>query len=328
MPSTAKNPMDVFNLGCEPSAPELLSDEKLFARMNLQMSRKAAQTPVFLVNPDQMDVLSPPSRRRGLDPERVREWAESLNNADERGWDMDEDENEESEYDPLDELDEVEWDKNIVAAGLYLPQPPNPVEIMAVLHKGTPANEAAADALKSVSGPSIYLCCERIAKWANKDSVRPELAMAKVLYHELGHAIMNTWSGFFTGGGEGTYEKKWCRIIEESLANWLAVSCFKGSERVAAQRLIRRQPAEYLGYAAVDFEPLLDWRLIHILKFSIPSHYSYCRYCGHLPVVFPMAGHWNLRLWMASKSKKLLVNRHFRRPWRRLARHFLIRGSE
>lgn len=317
MPSTAKNPMDVFNLGCEPSAPELLSGEKLFARMSLQMSRKAAQTPVFLVNPDQMDVLSPPSRRRGLDPERVREWAKRQN---------------EDNDDPLRGLEDLytDWPVIFVAAGLYLSERPTPDEISSVLAQGNPTANAA-EALNSLKGPSIYLCCERIAKWASKADVEFKLAMAKVLYHELGHAIMDT--------GPHAYAGNWTRIIEESLANWLAVGCFKGSERVAAQRLIRRQPAEYLGYVAVDEELISSESLAHRLGRRMPYlgrfdvYFHELRWLLRHGMVLPwplptLAGRWNQRLWMASKQKGLLSHPDVQLDWQWLAEHWLTEGSK
>ncbi|MCX7802576.1 MAG: hypothetical protein N2313_06100 [Meiothermus ruber] len=284
------------------------------------MSRKAAQTPVFLVNPDQMDVLSPPSRSRGLDPEKVKEWAARRNEAENR------------DDDPLRGLDELrtDWSQVFVAAGLYMSKPPAPQDASDVLAKNDADSTVAAEVFRSLEGPSIYLCCERINKWAKKANVRLELAMAKVLYHELGHAMMDTGPGF--------YHTDWGKIIEESLANWLAVSCFKGSERVAAQRLIRHQPAEYLGYVAVNEEALFELRLVRRLGRRMPPFLGWIEDFlpevlwhlrhGHLAPLGMLVGDWNLHLWQASKRTKLLCDPHVQRTWAHVAEHFLIRGCE
>jgi hypothetical protein len=199
------------------------------------------------------------------------------------------------------------------------------VDDVLALAKNNGVSTVAAEVFRSLEGPSIFLCYERIDEWAVEAKVRLELAMAKVLYHELGHAMMDTGPGF--------YHTDWGKIIEESLANWLAVGCFKGSERVAAQRMIRHQPAEYLGYVAVDEEALFEPKLFHRLgrmHFSVRYFHElhWALRHGLLLPLTKLAGDWNLRLWQASKRTKLLRDPDVQRTWAHVAKHFLIRGCE
>lgn len=53
-------PINLYNAGSAQAADLDFSREVLWKRMGLQIGRKAAQIPVYLVNPDQMDYLYPP----------------------------------------------------------------------------------------------------------------------------------------------------------------------------------------------------------------------------------------------------------------------------
>jgi hypothetical protein len=46
--------------------------DELWSRMDAEMGKKAVSLPVFLVNPNQMDMLYPREYRRALDPEQIR----------------------------------------------------------------------------------------------------------------------------------------------------------------------------------------------------------------------------------------------------------------
>ncbi|APD10415.1 MULTISPECIES: hypothetical protein [Thermus] len=213
------------------------SRDVLWGRMDGAMGKKAVETPVFLANPRQMDYLYPRERLRFLHPEVARRWAQ------ERRRRRDGDEGE-----PLQGLDTAPWDwyRETVAVGLYVDQMDGAKKRELLrLAEGDPEVEA----LQHHDGPAILLCPERILSWAGREGVHPNLVLDKVYYHELGHALMDT--------GPTPYGELWCRIIEESLANWIAYSRFRGREARWVQRLIQGQPPEYWGYLAVE-EGIVD----------------------------------------------------------------------
>lgn len=90
-------------------------------------------------------------------------------------------------------------------------------------------------------GSAIFICPERVVRFADSESVLQELAFRKVLYHELSHAYMDV--------GIYSTHKTWQSVLEESNANAIALSCFESSEdRANAIRLMQKQPVEYRGY--------------------------------------------------------------------------------
>ena len=265
-------PVQVYNLGSPAGAQMDFERNELWSRMDAEMGKKAVSLPVFLVNPDQMDMLYPPEYRRALDPERIRPLLqeeverEARNRYRER-------EPEEEEPDFFDRLQRSEadargWTKysKVVTVGLYFRlQQYNQQFRDSVLGKGDPSlrTAEAENAFLNHQAPAIFLCCERIVDWASRVGVSHHLVMDKVYYHELGHGVMDT----LPDGAPDPYHEIWGRIIEESLANAIAYRCFKGKEALWVQRLIQDQPAEYLGYASachfaviwLNLESLRDW---------------------------------------------------------------------
>ena len=79
------------------------------------------------------------------------------------------------------------------------------------------------------------------------EGVPTALVQDQVYYHELAHALMDT-----ADTAPDPYREPWGLVVEESLADWVAASRFKGSEALAVHRLIKGQPPEYLGYEAVS----------------------------------------------------------------------------
>ncbi|MDT7942809.1 MAG: hypothetical protein RQ993_06005 [Bacteroidota bacterium] len=76
-------PARIYNLGSKAAADLDFTREALWRRMDASMGRKAVQIPVFLVNEAQMDELSPPERKRALDPRHVKEWLDRRRDPDE-----------------------------------------------------------------------------------------------------------------------------------------------------------------------------------------------------------------------------------------------------
>jgi hypothetical protein len=258
-------PVKVYNLGSPAGTLMDFDRDELWNRMDTEMGIEAVSIPVFLVNEEQMDYLYPPEFCRALDPECVRrELASSVERHREE-------EEENSFFERLKRCEEEGWAKykKVVAVGLYLNlERHNRYDASfkkSVLSLGDSSflTPQAENAFLQQSKPAIFLCCERIIDRANRVGVSHHLVMDKVYYHELGHAIMDT----LPIGAPNPYHEIWGRIVEESLANAIAYRCFSGKEARWVERLIQTQPAEYLGYAAVnqvlvtrpDFRHYWDW---------------------------------------------------------------------
>jgi hypothetical protein len=225
----------VHNLGSPQGEFLDFGREEIYARMNPSLGRKAAALPVYLVNPYQMDRLYPPERRRTFcDPERVRE---ALRKED-RGllWEA------------LRDGSDCDLFRRTVAVGLYMGSLDG-VSKGGVLRLGNPGHQdpGAPPAFQADPGPAIFLCPERIVDWGTREGVPTALVQDKVYYHELAHALMDT-----ADTAPDPYREPWGLVVEESLADWVAVSHFQGSEALAVHRLIKGQPPEYLGYEAVS----------------------------------------------------------------------------
>jgi len=250
-------PVQVYNLGSPAGTQMNFERDELWSRMDAEMGKKAVSLPVFLVNPNQMDMLYPREYRRALDPERIRpllqeeverEARERERNPERR---REPQEGEQDLFDRLKRYEEEGWLKysRAVAVGLYLRMGRHNQQFRnQVLQQGDPnvRTAEAENAFLSHQAPAIFLCCERIVDRASRLGIPHHLVMDKVYYHELGHAIMDT----LPDGAPNPYLESWGRTVEESLANAIAYRCFEGKQALWVQRLIQDQPAEYLGYAA------------------------------------------------------------------------------
>ena len=235
----------VHNLGSPQGGLLDFGREEIYARMNPSLGRKAAALPVYLVNPAQMDRLYPPERRRTFcDPERVREALRDLRSRGEEG-----EEDRSLLREDLPDGSECEPFRRTVAVGLYMGSLDR-VPKGDVLGLGDPGHQdpGAPPAFQADPGPAIFLCPERIVDWGAREGIPTALVQDKVYYHELAHALMDTAADT----ASDPYLKPWGLVVEESLANWVAASRFKGSEALAVHRLIKGQPPEYLGYEAVS----------------------------------------------------------------------------
>jgi hypothetical protein len=256
-------PVQVYNLGSPAGAQMDFERDELWSRMDAEMGKKAVSLPVFLVNPNQMDMLYPREYRRALDPEQIRKLLqeEALREAQKREREQETGEwreRREEEPDFFDRLQRSEadargWTKysKVVTVGLYLHLERCDQNFRSGVLRQGDSNAQTAEAENAFlnhQAPAIFLCCERIVDWASRLGISHHLVMDKVYYHELGHAIMDT----LPDGAPNPYLESWGRIVEESLANAVAFRCFRGREALWVQRLIQDQPAEYLGYAAAS----------------------------------------------------------------------------
>jgi hypothetical protein len=254
-------PVQVYNLGSPAGAQMDFERDELWSRMDAEMGKKAVSLPVFLVNPNQMDMLYPREYRRALDPEQIRKLLqeEALREAQKREREQETGEwreRREEEPDFFDRLQRSEadargWTKysKVVTVGLYLHLERCDQNFRSGVLRQGDSNAQTAEAENAFlnhQAPAIFLCCERIVDWASRLGISHHLVMDKVYYHELGHAIMDT----LPDGAPNPYLESWGHTVEESLANAIAYRCFKGKEALWVQRLIQDQPAEYLGYAS------------------------------------------------------------------------------
>lgn len=232
-------PVDVHNLGSKDADKLDFSRETLWSRMTTSMRAKAVSIPVFLVDISLMDMIYPPKQRSCLDPEDVRRW---IQRRQEQGR---EDRYKEDEKDPFQglEISERAWVRyrEKVAVGLYIS---DIYHIKPVLKKEGVMDQTIAN----MTGHAIFLCPERIVNRGKEEGVNTNLVLDKVYYHELGHAIMDA--------GNNPYNELWARIIEESLANWIALDRFTGVEAGLVQRMINHQPPEYKGCVWLEDLPI------------------------------------------------------------------------
>lgn len=325
-------PVWIVDMGSPASQHLDFSREELWARMDSPMGRKAVELPVYLVNPRQMDLLYPPERLKFLDPEMVRNWVR---------WQVERRRETGEEEDPLKGLEEVDGERyekyrEVVAVGLYLKGPTSQWEWQRILSLADPSRPPDGEAQHPPAGPAIFLCPERILNWASRAGVDPHLVLDKVYYHELGHALMDT--------GPTPYGELWVRIVEESLANWVAYHRFRGLEARWVQRLIAEQPAEYQGYAhlgeAVRAHPLLGKVLGEVLGHAFQEiffglgvdRHEVIRLWG-VPVLDPwdflplsaQEGEWGTRwvyrVWTGAKRNR--IDGEF---WRIYAHHLLLKA--
>lgn len=222
-------PISLTDLGSTALASFNFTEAKLYDRMRPETYNLAKAVPVYLVSKTQIDEIYPPQKRRAFnDPECIRAASEEF----ERIWQ----ERYAKQFDNDPDRKRALWWEHIlsrcggsmvyVAMGLYIP-------------KGDTVN--ASFLSSPIQGPAIFLCLERIANHAAQNNVPNQLGLAKVYYHELAHAELDT--------GSTEYHKHWVRVIEESLCNALTLTHFTSTtEARKVQRLMESQPLEYRGY--------------------------------------------------------------------------------
>ena len=332
MPRKARKerlPVKVYDLGSLEGSRLDFGREELWERLDAPLAALAARLPVYLVSEAQMDRLFPPERRRLFLEDWLRERLRRMRERDVE---------DEEPFAPLWDLDQVDgeaWGRwaVVVAAGLYLrrldPRSKGDVPSLAARE---PDLEALA-AFGAEEGPAILLCPERILAWAGRAGVPEEVALDKVYYHELGHALMDT-----AGLLPDPYREPWGRVVEESLANLVAFRRFRGREALWAAALIREQPPEYRGYAALSthlfpfhqgLPPLPFWHpffrevwedyLRWLRRRGFPLRYS-----PLLLLPTPQdPGELNLLTWRETKRLGLWQNPEAARAWGAFARLLL-----
>jgi hypothetical protein len=323
-------PVQIHNLGSREGARLDFGREELWERLTAPLTALAARLPVYLVSEAQMDHLFPPERRRFFREEKLRERLQEVR-AQER-------EREDGEDDPfapfqgldVDDADPDTWGRVsvVVAAGLYVRRlDPGSKGAVPGLAAWGPAPGALA-AFAGEEGPAIFLCPERILAWAQDVRVPEDLALDKVYCHELGHAYMDT-ADFHPD----PYGRPWGRVVEESLANLVAFQCFQGAEALWVARMIRKQPPEYRGYAAVATHPVLFHIDLPFRRHPVfREDYLYWLHRYDLPgrlltlLLFPSpldVGNLNLQAWQKTKQLGLWQHPEAEWAWKAFARLLL-----
>ncbi len=203
------------------SSQEIAYKEDKIVALSGILADTMKRVPVYLVNEETMDEFYPPQKRVLLNEECARELFHSG----------------ELRRTPVEALEKClrKTVGSMVAVGLYLKDVPDDLQE------------------EIYWGPLILICPERCVEWGTKTEVPPEFVFTKVLFHEFAHAYLdvNRVRNYY-------YDTWWGKVIEESLANYIALTRFKSySDRSKAIRLIVEQPLEYKGSLVFE-EKLLD----------------------------------------------------------------------
>ena len=177
------------------------------------LSEKMKEVPTYLVDKDTIDRIYPPEKRKHLDEKRVKDILKN---------------NQQKSVDELDKmLEECQRETKKIVVGVYVKNVPDWLK----------------SSFDGIVEPAVFICPERCVEWGNKLGVTPSFVFTKVLFHEYGHAFLDT-----DGATINYYDTWWGKVIEESLANYIAFTRFRSSlDRANATKLIGDQPIEYRG---------------------------------------------------------------------------------
>lgn len=215
------------------------------------------RTPFYLVDPGTMDVLYPPEKRRLFDEDCVAKVLTKERESAEQN--KDRNPFEEAER-LLGEFSECrrEIEGRMIAVGVY----------KAALSPREVAFLKKSSRRELPNVPSIFVCSERVAEWADKVGTPGRqkgplrhLLFEAIALHELAHAFMD-------GVGRPARRSDATRIIEESLANAIAFAHFAAGEKPWVSRCFAEQPMEYRAYPfwtlrgeGVVRDTAINWRL-------------------------------------------------------------------
>jgi hypothetical protein len=219
------------------------------------LSEKMKKVPVYLVNEQTMDRLYPPQKRILLDEEYLKEF---LNRREERI-------NEENLEEIFDKCSR-ETKSKAIAVGLYMRNIP----------------KWLYNQFNDLKEPAIFICPERCISWGNKLNIPADFVFTKVLFHEYAHAYLDV------DRSSDYYNTSWGKIIEESLANYIAYTRFKSiKDKANATKLISDQPLEYRGSLALieecGFIPRIPFRRHWYWEEIVEYFYYLYRRYGILP---------------------------------------------
>ena len=198
-----------------------------------------SEVPIYFIDENLMDYLYPPEKRKLLDEESINRILKKYKDIKRE---IPKEKAYESSKNEIDkffkEVEEYrrEYKNNFIALGLYKRHLTN-----------NELGEIKNRTGKSISSrPTIFICPERIKnssleiskKLKNSQTRTFKIIFTKVLLHELAHGYMN--------GNSKPYSKEYYSIIEEGLANALAISNFsENEEKAIVYEFVKNQPFEY-----------------------------------------------------------------------------------
>lgn len=175
------------------------------------LSGKMKTVPVYLVDGQTIDKLYPQEKRKLLNEECLNEISKSKDKKI-------------TKYNFEEIFDECSRETSFEVVGLYL--------------RNIPA--WLRNKFNNLKEPAIFICPERCISWGNRLNIPADFVFTKVLFHEYAHAYLDS------NGVNEYYDTSWGKIIEESLANYIACTRFKSyKDKANAMKLILDQPLEY-----------------------------------------------------------------------------------
>ncbi|QOR76291.1 MAG: hypothetical protein IMW88_01585 [Thermoflavifilum sp.] len=229
-----------INLNSDTDAPKYIWN-KIYGRLTY-LTPAYERVPIYLVDEATMDRIHPPERSLSMDVlkerlpgimGRLEEEAERMREEELPRW-----------ASIIEEGLNACFTSQMSALGAYFhdfqPQPELAHDLTNILEERTKYDKALKEQIRAQhprlpAGEVIFICPERIYRHE-----KPELLFQKVVIHELAHAYV---------GGERNedYRRGYGRVIEESLANAVALSHFRRKETPALKAFIATQPPEYRG---------------------------------------------------------------------------------
>jgi len=244
-----------FNLTVSDLEKEVFSRKPVYHWDHTGMLESRA----FLVNPELMDEIYPPEKRKVFDTACIKD------NLADVEIEPREKPLKESTGPWTDGPDEFERTWSVlkrcfvkanwfIPVGVYISKPSERILDALRGHKG----EKAATLL-SEEGSIIFICPERCGTWMNGLKMSGACAgcnsieifmtiFALVSYHEAAHSNMDRYD---SDEIKAFYQEPWGKIIEESLANAMALRYFRGKNKMDRKHLsivlkaVEMQPLEY-----------------------------------------------------------------------------------
>ncbi|MCX7954075.1 MAG: hypothetical protein N3A01_02670, partial [Bacteroidales bacterium] len=179
---------------------------------------KANELPLYLVEPDMMDLLYPPTKKIILDERKVYNQFKEIKSSSNR-YNI-------NEIKDLNKLTrEAKITETMICVGLYMPSKPE-----FSTHKTSFTYDRASinqieqyndysNLLDKLEYPAIFICPERVVEWADKLGINSQVLFKKVYFHELGHSYIHN-------SNRNSYNNIYYKIIEESFCNAIALNEF------------------------------------------------------------------------------------------------------
>ncbi|GIX40524.1 MAG: hypothetical protein KatS3mg129_0257 [Leptospiraceae bacterium] len=215
---------------------------KIEERMD-SLLKEITSIPIYLVNEETMDKIYPPQKLKSIDQECVIYKLEKISLP--------------SSFKEIEKILEecerlIPHTKYVIAVGVYIRNIPYFIKI-------------------NRNDPVIFICPERCENWAKRLNIDPLVIFQKVIYHEYGHAYMDVDTTY------NYYDTRFGKLIEESLANLIALLHYKRNEVLEIIKIIYNQPMEYKSSILLYF-----FGNIYVIGYRYYFHYLHNLYNENL----------------------------------------------